>query len=260
MFDATKLLGEFVGNRAAPSATGRLETAVQQGASQGGPFGSLGSLLGGLGGGGTGGGGLSDLLGQLTGTAQRAVGTASTEVRANNPVALGGLGALAGAILGGGRGAVGGGLMAVLGSLAVSALQNAGQGAAVGAAAAVPATPEQAQDNARLLLRAMISAAKADGQIDTREMDKIMTRLREAGSDPEAQQFVLREMSGPADVAGLAAEAGSPELAAQVYAASLLAIEVDTPAEQMYMAGLAQALGLQPAAVAQIHQAMGVAG
>jgi uncharacterized membrane protein YebE (DUF533 family) len=48
-------------------------------------------------------------------------------VQQNNPLAIGGLGALAGAMLGGGKGAVGGGLMAVLGSLAYSALQRANQ-------------------------------------------------------------------------------------------------------------------------------------
>ena len=257
MFDATKLLGEFMQNRAAPSATGRLDTVANQSAGGGG---SLGSMLSGLGGGG---GGLSGLLSQLTSSAQSAAGTARTEVAANNPMAIGGLGALAGALLGGGRGAVGGGLMAVLGSLVVSALQGSGQTAAQPAAtamppAALPATQDEVQDNARLLLRAMISAAKADGQIDSREMDKIMGRLREGGSDPEAQQFVLQEMSKPADVAGLAAEARSPQLAVQVYAVSLLAIEVDTPAERQYMGALAQALHLQPATVAQVHQAMGV--
>ena len=291
MFDATKLLGELMANRAAPSAENRLNSVVSQGAADGGPFGSLGSLLGGLGGGGGGGGagapggGLGGLLGQLVGGMQQAASTARTEVSSNNPAAVGGLGALAGAVLGGGRGALGGGLMAVLGSLAVSALQNAasqtgGQGglpnSALGsnaaqnaaapagspsyvpAAPSLPASPEAAQANARLLLQAMISAAKADGQIDGAEMNKIMGKLREAGSEPEAQQFVLQEMGKPLDLAGLAAAVPSPEMAVQVYAASLLAVEVDTPAERGYFAMLGQQLGLAPEVVEQIHRAMGV--
>ena len=47
--------------------------------------------------------------------------------------------------------------------------------------------------------------------------------------------------------------------AAQVYAASLLAIEVDTDAERNYLQQLAQRIGLQPASVQHIHQAMGLA-
>jgi uncharacterized membrane protein YebE (DUF533 family) len=38
----------------------------------------------------------------------------------------------------------------------------------------------------------------------------------------------------------------------------LLAIEVDTDAERDYLQQLARRTGLQPAAVQQIHQAMGV--
>jgi uncharacterized membrane protein YebE (DUF533 family) len=265
MFDATKLLGELVANTSTPSAGGRLNAALSQGAGAG----SLGSLFGG--GGAGGGGGLGDLLGQLVGGAQRAAGTARTEVESNNPVAVGGLGALAGAILGGGKGAVGGGLMAVLGSLAVSALQNAAQSAAAAKTtapaptaapvlpAALPATQEDAQATAHLILRAMISAAKADGQIDSQEMNKIIGKLSEAGSDPAGQQFVVQEMSKPSDIQGLAADAKTPELAVQVYAASLFAIEVDSPAEQFYLSSLAQALHLTPETVAKIHSALGLA-
>ena len=50
----------------------------------------------------------------------------------------------------------------------------------------------------------------------------------------------------------------APDLAAQVYAASLLAIEVDTDAERAYLARLAQSLALPPAAIAHIHQTLGV--
>ena len=51
----------------------------------------------------------------------------------------------------------------------------------------------------------------------------------------------------------------SPELAVQVYAASLLAIEVDTAAERAYLRDLAARLGLDASAVAHVHQALGVA-
>ena len=61
------------------------------------------------------------------------------------------------------------------------------------------------------------------------------------------------------DLQGIIAEAAvSQELAAEVYAASLLAIEVDTPAEQQYLQQLAEGLGLPAEAVAHIHATLGV--
>jgi uncharacterized membrane protein YebE (DUF533 family) len=64
-------------------------------------------------------------------------------------------------------------------------------------------------------------------------MQRIVGKLQEIGMGKEAQQYVLTEMTKPLDTqALLAAAKGQPVLAAQIYAASLLAIEVDTPAEK----------------------------
>jgi uncharacterized membrane protein YebE (DUF533 family) len=46
-------------------------------------------------------------------------------------------------------------------------------------------------------------------------------------------------------------------VAAQIYAASLLAIQVDTQEERDYLRVLAGKLGLEPAVVAQLHGALG---
>ncbi len=223
--------------------------------------GGLGGLLGALtGGGGTGAGrpGAAGMMGGLADMLHRAANAPGQELGRNNPVAVGGLGALAGTLLGGGRGAVGGGLLAVLGSLAYSALQAGGQGSAAAAAAATHETPEEVQHSATLALRAMIQAAKADGNLDAQEVERITGKLHEAGEDHEARDFVLREMRGPVDVEGLAASARNPKEAAEVYAASLMAIEVDTQAERDYLARLATALGLARPTVDHIHRSLGV--
>ncbi len=69
-------------------------------------------------------GGIGDLLSNMLGDAGKAVG-------GNKNLAIGGLGALIGSLLGGGGksigGAVGGGLMALLGTLAFNALKGSGQ-------------------------------------------------------------------------------------------------------------------------------------
>jgi len=269
MFDATKLLGALMQHRSAPSAGSRLDAAAQRGAGgglgdllsqlgggQGG--GGLGSLLGGLMGGGAG-GGQGGTLGGLAEMAKRAVNAPGQELQRNNPAAVGGLGALAGALLGGGRGAVGGGLMAVLGSLAYSALQGQNQGATA-TAAALPGydDPAEVQRKALLMLRAMIQAAKSDGQIDAREMERITSRLDEAGEDREARDFVLQQLRGPVDIDALARDVTSQQDAAEVYAASFMAIEVDTDAERDYLARLATALNLPREAVERIHASLNV--
>jgi uncharacterized membrane protein YebE (DUF533 family) len=275
MIDATKLLGALMESRAAPSAGGRMQNAIRAiGGGQAGGAGGLGGLLGGLlGGGGAGGtpqrggaaGGSPDLgalLGRVGEMARQAANDPVQGVRGNNPVAVGGLGALAGALLGGGRGrgAVAGGLLAVLGSLAYQAMQQ-GHGAQAGAAAGTPALPqteEELQHESRLVLRAVIQAAQADGRVDGAEIGRILDQLQERGEDPEARAFVEAEMLKAPDVEALAREVRSPEQAARLYAASLLAIEVDTQAERDHLARLAAALRLPPEAVARIHQGLGV--
>jgi uncharacterized membrane protein YebE (DUF533 family) len=235
MFDPMKLLGEMMDSQASPTAAGRLDTALSRGglSAPGSPLAQF--LQGGAAGQSSGpgaGGGFGDLLNNLLGAAQQGFGQAKEQVQQNNPLAIGGLGALAGAILGGGKGAVGGGLMAVMGSLAYSALQRANQqqqapggatsaGAGLGGAGAGPAIAGgpnadqgEAQGTALLMLRAMISAAKADGQIDQGEMERILSKLSEAGSDPEARDFVLSEMRGPLDLEGLVAGVRTPQQAA----------------------------------------------
>ena len=185
---------------------------------------------------------------------------------ANNRSAAGGLGALAGAILGGGRGAtrgaVGGGGLALLASLAFAALQKAGRQPQMPTALMEEETPEQQQQleaQAQIIVRAMINAAKADGQIDEAEVQKIIGRLDDNGLTEEEKNFFLVEARKPMDLQGIIAEAAvSQELAAEVYAASLLAIEVDTPAEQQYLQQLAEGLGLPAEAVAHIHATLGV--
>ena len=59
---------------------------------------------------------------------------------------------------------------------------------------------------AELLLRAMINAAKADGQIDGTEMNNILGKLDEAGEGQDAKDFVLAEMRRPLDLDGLAGD------------------------------------------------------
>ncbi len=105
----------------------------------------------------------------------------------------------------------------------------------------------------------MINAAKADGQIDEEEIQRIVGKLQEAGADAEDQRYVLTQMQKPMETEDLiSAVKGWPELAAHVYAASLMAIEVDTQAEKAYLGQLASGLGLTQEVTGKIEQMVGL--
>ncbi len=185
----------------------------------------------------------------------------------NNKAALGGLGALAGALLGGGssaaKGAVGGGGLAMLASLAMSALNKSNQAPAQPSRALFePQTSQEQQaleDDAEIIIKAMINAAKADGRIDESEVDRIVGKLKEDGLSQEERDFFMTEANKPMDLDRVVSSSGGqPDMAAQIYAASLLAIEVDTLVEQQYMQQLANALGLHPQVTSYIQQTLGV--
>jgi uncharacterized membrane protein YebE (DUF533 family) len=261
--DARQLLDSLMGSGMAPSSGDRIGHAL--GASgMGGQGGLLDSLLGGAGGAGGPGG--------IGGQARDMLGNVGAAVKRGDPMAIGGLGALAGALLGGGGrtvgGAIGGGAMALLASLAFNALRNKA-GAAAGAPsakdaplglrpAAGAAEERDLEKTAQLMLRAMIEAAKADGQVDPSEMERILGKLAEAGASAEERATVARQLAAPANMAALAAEVRDPTTAAEVYAASLLAVEIDTDAERTYLQRLAAALKLEPQVTKHLHKTLGV--
>ena len=113
-----------------------------------------------------------------------------------------------------------------------------------------------AENNAKLMIRAMIQAAKADGEIDKEEQKTIMEALK--GAPKEEIDFVKAELAKPVDVMSLAQDAGEATKA-QVYATSLMAIRVDNPNEIAYLRQLASALGMDDAARDKVHASMGVA-
>ncbi len=271
-------LGAILGSVLGGSSSG--------GGSAGGLADVLGSLLGGQSVGSAGqSGGLADVLGSVLGGGQASGGQSSgglgdilgnlgnmlgspSGVGGMSKGELGGLGALAGAILGGGgssaKGAVGGSAMAILGTLALSALKNwqaqaASGGDSVNALGLSETEVRQisAPETAELCLRGMIEAIKSDGEVSRDEIEKLTGKLAEGGITDEEKEFVQAEMAKPQDLAGLVNAIPNPEVGIQVYAASLMAISVDTPAERAFLKGLADGTGIAPDAVARLHRLVG---
>ncbi|MEW6521506.1 MAG: tellurite resistance TerB family protein [Thermodesulfobacteriota bacterium] len=124
----------------------------------------------------------------------------------------------------------------------------------------VQAGDAASQNDAVLLIRAMIAAASADGVIDQQERQRILEKYRGANLSPEEQNFLAGELLCPAGIEQLTAEARSVETARRIYAVSLLAVTVDTEAEQVYLQTLGERLGLSARERDAIHGTLGLAG
>jgi uncharacterized membrane protein YebE (DUF533 family) len=142
--------------------------------------------------------------------------------------------------------------MAVVGGLAAKLLQSylAKRGEAAPAPEQVAtqmieADPATLNSKAILYVRAMIEAAKADGQIDGAERQAILGKIASSGCGQDEQTYLEQIMAAPQDIDGLvAAVGGDRQTAAEVLTASMLAIEADTEAEKQYLKDLAERLGL----------------
>ncbi len=104
------------------------------------------------------------------------------------------------------------------------------------------------------LVRAMIAAARSDGRLDAQESQTIFQRIETLGLSPDDQALLVAEMGQPVDVDAIVASATSPEIAAEIYVASLLAVDVDTVAEKSYLAMLAARLNLAPELVSELQR------
>lgn len=273
------ILGQILQQGMGQQGRSRLDHAV----GAGGIGDVLGGLLGGraAGGGGGMGGGLGDLLGGVLGGGRggsaaggmgEILGGALGGGRATSGGGGGGLGDLLGGLLGGGatgsagtRSGGGNAGMAILATIAMAALKNWTDGRRAQAAMAPDtagfAAPElesmTAPATEELVVRAMISAAKADGEVSEDEIQRIVGRVGADGLSEEEKQFLIAELRRPLDLAALVAEVPNEMVAAEIYAASLLAIQLDTPAEAAYLRQLAQALRLDGATLSRLHEITG---
>jgi uncharacterized membrane protein YebE (DUF533 family) len=165
-------------------------------------------------------------------------------------------GGLFGGLFGGSQGSGSGGS---LGDRLSSVFGSGQGGAGQREASETPETtayPDVAMEDqqALLLIRAMIAAANADGEITAEERQRIVGKLDEAGAGPEERQVVERELANPISTDALVREVRDQQTAEQVYLASALAIEPDTEAERSYLQYLAARLKLEPQRAEELHR------
>ncbi|UVL62751.1 tellurite resistance TerB family protein [Pseudomonas sp. B21-032] len=210
----------------------------QGGKSPAGKSGGLGDLLG-----GKGGGGLGSLLSGAGGGA----------------LAAGAMGLLLGnkkARKYGGKALTYGGL-AALGVIAYKAYGNwqAKQGTAV---QGEPQTldrlpPAQVEQHSQAILKALVAAAKSDGHVDDRERALIEGEFVKLSSDQELQHWLHAELNKPLDPADVARAASTPEMAAEMYIASVMLVDEEHFMERAYLDELARQLKLDPALKSELE-------
>lgn len=110
------------------------------------------------------------------------------------------------------------------------------------------------EDAAKVLLRAMLQAAKSDGRIDADEKKKLLGQLGDISQDEMA--FINSVLEADVDVQSLANDTPRGQ-GGQVYMMSLMAIDLDSKAEAQYLHQLAQALDISPQECNAIHARMG---
>lgn len=113
---------------------------------------------------------------------------------------------------------------------------------------------EQAAAHCDAILRAIIAAAKADGHIDERERGLIEDEYLRLGLGPQMQQWLHAELQKPLDPAEVAQAARTPEMAGEMYLASLLVVDEQSFMERAYLEELARQLRLPPVVQARLQQ------
>lgn len=154
------------------------------------------------------------------------------------------------------------GSMAAIGALAWKTYQDYQASQRVAAADSSPSRPArfdalpapELEGHGRAMLKAMIAAAKSDGHMDERERDLVQAELQRISADDATRRWVDEELRRPVEPADVAAAATSPELAAEIYLASLLVVDETTTMERAYLDELARRLALAPALKADLER------
>lgn len=156
----------------------------------------------------------------------------------------------------GGKVAIYGGL-AALGVIAYKAYGN-WQAKQAGAPKGEPQTIDrlsapEVELHSQSILKALVAAAKADGHVDERERELIEGEFSKLASDSETQHWLHAELNKPLDPAEVARAASTPEMAAEMYVASVLMVDEEHFMERAYLDELARHLKLDPALKAELE-------
>lgn len=133
------------------------------------------------------------------------------------------------------------------------------RGAAAQPAASIPPLPvvgagSAPMSDATRMVRLALSAAQADGALSPQERATVLARANEAG----LSDLVDRELQQPLPLSDIVAGVSDPAQRATLYSLAFAVARADEQvggAERIYLAQLANLLGLDPAAVQRLESA-----
>ena len=103
------------------------------------------------------------------------------------------------------------------------------------------------------MLRAMVAATLADGQIDADERARLDAAVGASGLERDGAAWLAAEIADPADLDEIAERVKTPEQATRIYSAVRLSIQADTLQEREFLKRLATALDVPTEAVRRIE-------
>lgn len=112
----------------------------------------------------------------------------------------------------------------------------------------------EVEQHSQAILRAIIGAAKSDGHIDDRERELIDGEIAKLTDDGELKRWFDEELRKPLDPADIARSAQTPEIAAEMYLASIVMVDDESYMERAYLDELARQLKLEPALKTELEQ------
>jgi uncharacterized membrane protein YebE (DUF533 family) len=112
----------------------------------------------------------------------------------------------------------------------------------------------QVEQHSQAILKALVAAAKADGHVDERERELIEGEFTKLDNDQELQHWLHAELNKPLDPTDVARAASTPEMAAEMYIASVMLVDEENFMEKSYLDELARQLKLEPGLKAELEK------
>jgi uncharacterized membrane protein YebE (DUF533 family) len=112
-------------------------------------------------------------------------------------------------------------------------------------------SPIRKSNNISIL--ALVAASKADGHVDVKERQLLDEELGKFSNDMELRRWFESEINKPLDPADVARAAKTPEMAAEMYIASVLIVDDENFMERSYLEELARQLKIDPSLKAELE-------
>jgi uncharacterized membrane protein YebE (DUF533 family) len=111
----------------------------------------------------------------------------------------------------------------------------------------------QVEEHSLAILKALVAASKADGHVDLKERQLLDQELSKVTNDLEIRRWFESELNKPLDPADVARAAKTPEMAAEMYVASVLMVDDESFMERTYLEELARQLRIDPALKSELE-------